>query len=204
MTEAVSPQTDEQAAAADLVTRIARGDPAAETELWNRYSRGLLFLLRRRTGDPDLAEDLRQDTFQVALEKLRAGGLDDPQKLAAYLRGIAVNLAIGNHRKRVRRNTEPDSDKVAEAPDKHSNPQEEASRDEVGEAVKRLLDELGVSRDRDILRRYYVDEEDKVRICAELDISATHFNRVLFRAKQRFRALLLRAEREDKLELVDK
>jgi len=204
VTEAVSPQTDEQAAAADLVTRIARGDPAAETELWNRYSRGLLFLLRRRTGDPDLAEDLRQDTFQVALEKLRAGGLDDPQKLAAYLRGIAVNLAIGNHRKRVRRNTEPDSDKVAEAPDEHSNPQEEASRDEVGEAVKRLLDELGVSRDRDILRRYYVDEEDKVRICAELDISATHFNRVLFRAKQRFRALLLRAEREDKLELVDK
>jgi RNA polymerase sigma-70 factor (ECF subfamily) len=203
VTEAVSPQTDEQAAAEDLVTRIGRGDPAAETELWNRYSRGLLFLLRRRTGNPDLAEDLRQDTFQVALAKLRAGGLDDPQKLAAYLRGIATNLAIAAHRKGVRQNTHPDSDKVAEASDERSNPQDEASRDEVAEAVKRLLNELGVSRDRDILRRYYVDEEDKERICGELDISATHFNRVLFRAKQRFRALLLRAEREDKLGLVE-
>jgi len=203
VTEAASRQTDEQAAAEDLVARIGRGDSAAESELWNRYSRGLLFLLRRRTGNPDLAEDLRQETFRVALEKLRAGGLDDPRKLAAYLRGIASNLATGDYRKRLRQNTAVDSDAVAEAPDDHSNPQEEASRDEIGAAVKGLLNELGVSRDRDILRRYYVDEEDKERICAELDISTTHFNRVLFRAKQRFRTLLLRAEREGKLDLVE-
>jgi RNA polymerase sigma-70 factor (ECF subfamily) len=37
----------------------------------------------------------------------------------------------------------------------------------------------------------YVREEDKDETCARLDIDSTHFNRVLFRAKQRFRELLV-------------
>lgn len=203
MTGAVSDHGDEQTVAADLVARIAGGEPSAETELWNRYSRGLLFLLRRRTGDPDLADDLRQETFRIALEKLRTGGLDDPARLAAYLRGIAVNLVTGDWRKRVRRKTSTDSEIVAEAGDDRSNPMDEASRQQIAAAVAGLLDELGVTRDREILRRYYVDEADKAQICGELDISQTHFNRVLFRAKQRFRALLLREERAGKLGLVE-
>lgn len=203
MTEAASQTSEEQAVAADLVARIGRGDATAETELWNRYSRGLLFLLRRRTGNPDLAEDLRQETFRIALEKLRSGGLEDPQRLAAYLRGIAVNLAKGDWRKRARQKTTTDSEAVAEASDRSSGPMDEASRQQVAAVVARLLEELGVSRDREILRRFYVDEADKARICGELDISPTHFNRVLFRAKQRFRTLLLREERAGKLGLVE-
>jgi len=203
LTEAVPNSGDEQSVAAGLVGRIARGDAAAETELWNRYSRGLLFLLRRRTGDPDLADDLRQETFRIALEKLRTGGLADPGRLAAYLRGIAVNLVTGDWRKRFRRNTSPDSDIVAEAGDDSSNPMDEVSRQQIAAAVAELLNELGVTRDREILRRFYVDEADKAQICGELDISPTHFNRVLFRAKQRFRTLLLREERIGKLELVE-
>ena len=80
---------------------------------------------------------------------------------------------------------------------------DEASRQQIAGVVARLLEELGVSRDREILRRYYVDEADKAQICGELDISPTHFNRVLFRAKQRFRTLLLREERAGKLGLVE-
>lgn len=203
MTETASQAGEEQVVAADLVARIGRGDAVAETELWNRYSRGLLFLLRRRTGDPDLADDLRQETFRIALEKLRSVGLEDPQRLAAYLRGIAVNLATGDWRKRARQKTTTDSETVAEAPDASSGPMDEVSRQQVAGVVARLLEELGVSRDREILRRFYVDEADKAQICGELDISPTHFNRVLFRAKQRFRKLLMRDERAGKLELVN-
>ena len=195
MSEAAPVEGDEQRAAAELAARIARGDAAAETELWNRYSRGLLFLLRRRTGDPALADDLRQETFRIALEKLRAGDLDDPGRLSAYLRGIAVNLVTGDWRKTARRKTTADSDLVERTPADSSSPQEQLARRQVGDAVAKLLGELGVSRDREILRRYYLDEADKAQICGELDISPTHFNRVLFRAKQRFRTLLLREER---------
>ena len=60
---------------------------------------GLLYLLKRRTRDPELALDLRQDTFRVAIEKLRGSRLDEPERLAAYLRGVALNLLIAQQRK---------------------------------------------------------------------------------------------------------
>lgn len=171
--------------------------------MWDRYHRGLLFLLRHRTGDPALAEDLRQEAFRIAIEKLRASGLDDPERLAAYLRGIAVNLVTGEWRKHARRQTTTDPDAIDNAADTGAGPQREVERQQAGAAVAKLLGELGVSRDREILRRYYVDEADKAQICGELDISPTHFNRVLYRAKQRFRELLLREERAGKLGLVE-
>jgi RNA polymerase sigma-70 factor (ECF subfamily) len=203
VTDAASPADDERQVATDLVARIARGESAAEAELWGRYHRGLLFLLRRRTGDPALAEDLRQETFRIAIEKLRGSGLDDPERLAAYLRGIAVNLVTGEWRKTSRRQTTTDPDAIDNATDAGADPQGDVERQQAGAAVAKLLGELGVSRDRDILRRYYVDEADKAQICGELDISPTHFNRVLYRAKQRFRELLLREERAGKLGLIE-
>jgi RNA polymerase sigma-70 factor (ECF subfamily) len=49
--------------------------------------------------------------------------------------------------------------------------------------------ELGSDRDRQLLFRFYVGEEDKDRLCRDLDLSSLHFNRVLFRARQRYKEL---------------
>lgn len=189
--------------AADLVARIGRGARDAEEAMVRRYGAGLLYLLKRRTRDPDLAQDLRQDTFRVAIEKLRASPLDEPERLAAYLRAVALNLWIAHQRKYVRRATTADSDAVEAAADAgEGGPFENVSREQVRDAVGVLLDELGTPRDREILKRVYLRDEDKEDICAALGVDATHFNRVLFRAKQRFRELLVRADRRNKLRLV--
>ena len=47
-----------------------------------------------------------------------------------------------------------------------------------------------MKRDREILRRFYVEDQDKEDICRALNLDSLHFNRVLFRAKKRFRKLL--------------
>ena len=52
------------------------------------------------------------------------------------------------------------------------------------------LDDLAVPRDRDILRQFFLEEHSKDEICARMDLSAAHFDRVIFRAKQRMRQLL--------------
>ena len=193
----------EPAIAADLVARIGRGARDAEQAMVVRYGPALLYLLKRRTRDPDLAQDLRQDTFRVAIEKLRASPLDEPERLAAYLRAVALNLWIAHQRKQVRRATTADSDAVEAAADSgDGGPFEHVSRAQVRDAVGVLLDELGTPRDREILQRVYLRDEDKEEICAALGVDATHFNRVLFRAKQRFRELLIRADRRNKLRLV--
>jgi RNA polymerase sigma-70 factor (ECF subfamily) len=195
---------EEPRIAADLVARIGRGDREAEAELCRRYSRGLLFLLRQRTGDTELAQDLRQDTFRIAIEKLRASGLDDSERLAAWLRGIALNLVTGDWRKRDRRKTTADTDALAEmpTPDKYANPEAELGRAQLADALRRAIARMAVERDRAILMQYYVDERDKDEICAALDISSLHFNRVLYRAKERLRKILIEEERRGLFEAV--
>ena len=202
MAEAPDTAELESRVSAELVRRIGEGDRGAEEELIRRYSRGLLYLLRRRTGNEALALDIRQDAFCVALEKLRSEPLDNPQRLAPYLRQTAINLLSADHRKAVRRRTDPDSELVERAADDGAGPFENVSREEAAKAVRALLEELRVPRDREILIRLYLRDDDRDAICADLGIDSAHFNRVLFRAKERFKALLERAERKSKLRLV--
>jgi RNA polymerase sigma-70 factor (ECF subfamily) len=52
--------------------------------------------------------------------------------------------------------------------------------------VRAVLGALDSDRDREILFRFYLAEDDKARICRDLGLTALHFNRVLFRARERF------------------
>jgi RNA polymerase sigma-70 factor (ECF subfamily) len=203
MTERSGPDSEQEARiAADLVARIGRGARDAEDAMIRRYGPGLLYLLKWRTRDSELALDLRQDTFRVALEKLRAGPIEEPARLAAYLRGVAVNLFIAHKRKDSRRATTADWEAVEAAADEGGGPFDHVSREQLSRAVGVLLEELGTPRDREILTRFYLKEEDKESVCAAIGVDSAHFNRVLFRAKQRFRELLVRAERRGRLRLV--
>lgn len=187
----------------ELVRRIHAGDRRAEAQLVQRYQRGLLYLVRRRTRDPELAADLTQETFRIAIEKLRKSPLEQPERIAAYLRGTAVNLASAEGRKNFRRATTADSDAVEAAADASPGPFEHVSSEQVQRAVRALIKELPVQRDREILIRTYLDEQDKSSICAALGIDSEHYNRVLFRAKQRFGEQLRRAAHRGNLQLVE-
>lgn len=187
--EGPSAQSEQHIATA-LVRRIAAGDRGAESELVQRYARGLLLMLTARTRDRQLAADLRQDAFIIAIEKLRQGSLAEPEKLAGYLTGIARNLAIADMRKQIRRKTNSDTDYLNYCADEQQSHYESLAADETAKLVRRLLGELRVERDREILTRVYVYDEDKEQVCAELGLDSLHFNRVLFRAKRRLRELI--------------
>jgi len=172
-------------ASAALVKRLIAGDPTAEEELVRRYTRGIRMLLRRITNDWS-ADDLHQDTFRRALEKIKRGELREPDKLSAFMCGLARNLAIDSLRQSMRAEQLQPRQPVP-APD--ADALEQLLREERARAVRQALSEMPVARDREILRRFYIAEEDKEQICADLDLSALHFNRVLHRARERFREL---------------
>jgi RNA polymerase sigma-70 factor (ECF subfamily) len=180
----------EAAIAADLARRIAAGDCEAEGELVRRYSRGVLFHLRRMSRDAALSDDLHQETFRVVIERLRGEGLAEPDRLAGFILRTARNLFLGAERKRVRRGEDLDG-AAAEPSDLAPGQLAQVLQEEAAERVRALLRELPTPRDRELLLRFYVAEEDKDRICCDLGLSSLHFNRVLFRARQRFRELLL-------------
>jgi len=188
-----SPEPDlaeEARIAAAIVYGIRAGSDGAETDLVQRYSRGLRYLLLRRIGDRERAEDLLHDTLVIALEKLRTTDIDSPERLAGYLRGIAVRVAMNAIRKRQREPDNMDVDEVAAVADLEPRPFEQLSKEQCAAAVRQLLETMPVERDRELLFRFYVSDQDKEEICEALSLSSLHFNRVLFRAKARFRQIL--------------
>lgn len=188
--------------AVSLVTRIQQGEKQAEEQLVARYSRGLLSFLRRKTDDDDLADDLHQDTFRIVLERLRASGLQNASQLAGFIHATAKNLVIAHFRKQARRKTEPDSELIENSMHNAATQSDVTILDEQAQMIRKLLNELRSERDRDILLRFYLDEEDKQSICASLGLSDKHFNRVIFRARERFRELLIKHQKRSQFRVV--
>ncbi len=173
----------------DLVSRIESGDRSAESELVEKYTAGVRLILLQRTGNPHLCRDLCQDTFVVALRRLRAGALRNPEALSAFVRRIAINVSIDHYRKE-KRYIAQDAEIILQ----HLSQWDEEGRNLDDRAVRMALEDalgqLAIPRDREILRRFYLADEEKERICAELNLTSTHFDRVLYRARSRIRELI--------------
>lgn len=157
-----------------------------------RNMTGLRAQLARVTGNVDLAADLLQDAVVTALQKLRAGEISDPSHLDGYVYRVALNH-LRNHRRRNKLlavNSDDIGDPAEEADSSRVAKQFEA--DQWARLVKQLLQEMPVARDRELLVRFYLKEESKEDLCREFGLTELHFNRVIHRARDRFRELLQR------------
>lgn len=164
-------------------------DPVSHLSAVYRDYPGLRALILRRVHDPEVAADILQDAAVTTLEKLRNGEIAQPENVGGYLYRVALNH-LRNHRRKDR-----SAQSSAEALEELKDPDEDTDWKSVGRsqwaaAARQLLHEMPSSRDRDVLVRFYLNEEPKERICLDLQLSQEHFNRVIFRARNRFRELL--------------
>lgn len=86
---------------ARLVEEARQGRQAAFGQLVRLYERRLIRVLLRFVRDVDLAEDLAQETFLRAYERLEQ--FDPSRRFGPWLFRIGVNLALDHHRARRRR-----------------------------------------------------------------------------------------------------
>ena len=170
-----------------------------------RFSHGLLLMIRRLAQNPALADDLHQETLALVLEKIRRGGVREPEKLAGFIRSTARNLFIADRRKEARyrplddgREDEEGAPRETVFVDRGPAPLDRALAGEEARQVQRLLDELRYERDRQVLLRFYLSDHSKEEICADLEIEPSHFNQVIFRARERLRELWERAEKRQR------
>ena len=175
---------DEPKGGADLVRLIIAGDQLAEVELVQRYSRGVSIIIRRQVKNAADVEDLCQETFKIALEKIRRGEVREPEKLSGFISSLARNLAIG-HLRRPSRHVSLNEDKIDPAPNQY----DELLQQERAKIVRQVISEMTSERDRQILFRFYIAEEEKEKICADLELTSLNFNRVISRALKRFTQL---------------
>ena len=96
MTRALSEAPDES-----LLERFAGGDDEAFEVLVERYQRPMYNFVRRSVQDPQVAEDILQETFMRVVQ--RADEFRGQAKVSTWMYTIARNLCVDHARKMVHR-----------------------------------------------------------------------------------------------------
>lgn len=103
MSSTLSPSSD----LARVAQRIGEGDRTAEEELVRQFGERVRVFAAMRTRDRETAHDLGQEIMIAALTALRRGQLQEPERLAAFMYGIARNVVNNYLRNGRARRTEP-------------------------------------------------------------------------------------------------
>lgn len=170
-----------------LVRRIWEGDRSAEDELVKHYLPSLRHILRNHYSDPELVQDIVQDTFIAVIQNLRGGKLKKPETLAGYIRSIALNRANDFLRKEARStSTDPQVfETMSSVDDLFDNLQQY----DLASLARKAIDALPEARDRKLLLMFYYYDVDKSALCEQFDITQAHFDRVKYRALRRLQKL---------------
>ena len=170
-----------------LIQRTLDGDDSAFAELVEKYQKQVHALVWRKIGDFHIAEEITQDTFLKAYQKL--GCLKKPQRFASWLYVIATNRCNTWLRKRHLRKQLLE-DKDIDQTDETTYSEyvvEENERITVvtqRDVVQKLLAKLGES-ERTIMTLHYFGEMSCTEIGAFMGVSANTVKSRLRRAQHR-------------------
>lgn len=153
---------------------------------------GLRAQLARVAGSSELAADLLHDAVVTTLQKLNAGEISDPAHLDGYVYRVALNHLCNYRRKYRLRPITPGAGDASSPETETGGPTENVEADQWAKLARSLLQEISSVRDRALLVRFYLQEESKEDLCQEYGLTEPHFNRVVHRARERFRKLLQR------------
>lgn len=181
-----------------IALAILNGDRNAEALLYNKYHRPLLYILMRKCRNLQHAQDLCQETFEIAIIKLRAEGIDNPKKLSSYLHGIALNLFRNGMRGM--KNSDHFALETDQIESEIPSPSSEIDTEEVRACVRAMIQKIKNNGYREILYRYYVCDWDKSTICKSLDLDTRHFDKVIYLAKKQFRNLFLKTAKGQEIQ----
>ena len=171
-----------------LVTRLQDGDPKAMEELYGMFSNGVRYHLCRQLG-PEELDDRLHDAFLIVVDSIRAGELRDPRRLMGFIRTVVKRMVAATIYKQVAaRRERTDEDRTANVSDRSATPEGALLFQQQTGIVREVLQEM-TERDRHILTRFYVDEEEPQAICDEMGLTLTQFRLLKSRAKNRFGVL---------------
>ena len=169
----------------DLVSRIQLGDATGMEELYGIFARGIRFFLCRQLGPQEL-DDKVHDTFLIVVQAIRRGDLREPERLMGFVRTVVrrqvaayIDEIVQNRRE------ELDIEIGGRVADRRSNPEQSLAFRQKVDLMKTVLRELS-KRDREILTRFYLEEETQEQICEDMDLTDTQFRLLKSRAKARF------------------
>jgi RNA polymerase sigma-70 factor (ECF subfamily) len=173
--------TIEPRTVADLVRAAQAGDRSAFGELFERYRPGIVALAMRRVRNADEAEELAQDVFIQAMQKIEQ--LRVPEAFGGWLRRIVHRMAI-NRMTRTRYAIACDPESLEATCLAVGAPDELAQDREQAAAVRDSIDRLG-SLDQQTLKAFYLQSKSLIEMSNEFDAPVGTIKRRLHVARKR-------------------
>lgn len=168
-----------------LVSQIKNGEDTGLEFLYRQFSRGIRYYLCRHLG-PEELDDRVHDTFLVVVQAVRKGDLREPERLMGFVRTIVRRQVAAYIDQAIQtRRDQADIECGVAVVDGKSDPEQQAIARQKKELMKSVLESLS-KRDRDILIRFYLNEEPQEKICEEMSLTETQFRLLKSRAKARF------------------
>lgn len=137
-----------------LVLQAAQGNRAAFGALYEETGRVVYFTCLKLLANAQLAEDITQETFLTALQKL--GTLTNPENFQTWVNRIAINLC----KMHFRGNTDPEENSeeiLDDIPDEDLIPEEYVSNDAKRKIIMDIIDTVLTEEQRQSVILYYFD-----------------------------------------------
>ncbi|MCY4403072.1 MAG: sigma-70 family RNA polymerase sigma factor [Candidatus Poribacteria bacterium] len=173
----------------DLIHRILDGDDTAFSTLVRNYQKQVHALAWRKIGDFHIAEEITQDTFLKAYQKLAT--LKKPHRFAGWLYVIATRCCHDWLRKKqIQTESLDDFDKEVFEPEAYSRyvtaQKTKTTVETQRQVVKKLLATLPES-ERTVITLYYFGEMTCEKMSEFLGVSANTIKSRLRRARNRMK-----------------
>ncbi len=168
-----------------LVDRIRTGDPSGMEQLYGIFVKGVRFFLWRQLGPQDL-DDKVHDVFLIITQSIQRGELREPDRLMGYVRTV-VRRQVAAHidsAVQARRNLQS-IDPAMTLSDHQPDPERKVIEQQSQDVALRMLGGLP-KRDREVLVRFYLQEQSAEEICRDLKLTETQFRLIKSRAKARY------------------
>jgi RNA polymerase sigma-70 factor (ECF subfamily) len=172
----------------DYVNRLTEGDPETEAHFTRYFGALLVIKLRSRLRSPQLVEDARQETFLRVLNVLRnKGGVQHPERLGGFVNSVCENVLSEFYRAGSRFQQAPEN--AAEPADETADAESRCLSEERKKIIRQVMSTLA-NPDQQILRKVFLEEQDKDEICKEMGIDRDYLRVRVHRALARFRSSL--------------
>ena len=174
---------------AQLIQRVLDGDDTAFSALVRKYQRSVHALVWRKIGDFHIAEDITQDTFLKAYQRLST--LKKPQRFASWLYVIAANYCkMWLRKKRLSTQSLEDINSTALERATYSGyviaENEQTTAEAQREVVKKLLAKLQES-ERTVITLHYLGGMTYKEISEFLGVSVGTIKTRVYRARRRLK-----------------
>lgn len=170
---------------------LRKGDRRTEEHFVHYFSELIHLKLRSRLNSRDAIEDVRQETFARVFVLLRGKeGVRNASALGALVNSICNHVLLEHYRSHSKSEAMEDASEV-DIQSENTDVLDTLVSKDTQKTVREILTRLS-DRDRQLLKRVFLEERDKDEVCAEFGVDREYLRVLLHRAKLSFKSFYVK------------